>query len=252
MFEYTWKEIINCKEEIETITEELKTLPEGHLIRKGAYYYHCINNAEKGITREPLLIRQLARKAYLRKRQKCLEESYAVGKRFLACNRGSTPEEMIESLSETYRRLPMDYFFIPAENDWQNQPYETNPYLPEQRSIISNSGISVRSKSELIIANALDSCHVPYRYEAALLLGRNVKYPDFTIMRPFDGKLVYWEHFGLTDRADYMKSMTTKIHDYMENDIVLWRDLVCTFEDDIKDSKRIYQLIEWFILRNYR
>ena len=250
MFEYTRKEILDCQTEIKTITSELKTLPEGYLVRKGGFYYHGIKRETKGIAKDQQLIRQLARKAYLLERLKRLENGLAAGEVFLANCGSFTPEEIIGSLSKTYQRLPSDSFFITAQNDWPHQSYEMNPYHPEQRSIITDSGIAVRSKSEMIIANALDLYRIPYRYEAALDLGLVKRYPDFTIMRPVDEKLIYWEHFGLTDKSDYMQSMTAKIQLYLDHNIVPWSDLVCTFEDDIKDSKRIHHLISWFILRN--
>jgi len=156
------------------------------------------------------------------------------------------------SISDQQARLPGDYFFKPARDSWQFQPYETNPYHPEQRSILTNSGIAVRSKSEMIIANALSFHHVPFRYEALLVLGNELRYPDFTIKLPSVEKPVFWEHFGLADRSDYLKSMAAKVHLYMEYDILPWRDLICTYEEDIRDSKRLRRLIEWFFGNNIR
>ena len=44
----------------------------------------------------------------------------------------------------------------------------------------SNSGVRVRSKSELIIANMLEKYGIPYRYEYPLLLnGNDLVRPDF-------------------------------------------------------------------------
>jgi predicted GIY-YIG superfamily endonuclease len=250
MFEDIKKNINDCKAEIIKIKRELKSLPEGYLSRKDGYYYHGINGNAKGITKDLLLIGQLARKAYLKRRLKYLEVNLVAYEGFSSKCNCLSPEEIIKSLSRTYQQLPVCYFFKHGNIDWQNQPYEINPYYPEQRSIITNNGIAVRSKSELIIANALELNSIPYRYEAALELGMDVKYPDFTIKRPTDGKLIYWEHFGLMDQADYMKNMASKIHFYAKNNIAPLRDLICTYEEDIRNSKRISQLIKWFFIQN--
>jgi hypothetical protein len=250
MLEDINKDLCDCKAEIKTIKRELRSLPEGYLSRKDGYYYHGIGGKARGITKDSLLISQLARKAYLQRRLKYLEVNLIAYEDFSLKCYSLAPEEIIKSLSRTYQQLPVCKFFKPVNNEWQNQPYKTNPYHPEQRSIITNSGVAVRSKSELIIANALELNSIPYRYEAALEFGVDIKYPDFTIKRPTDGKLFYWEHFGLMDQSDYLNNMAGKLYFYAKNSIAPGRDLICTYEEDVRNSKRISQLIKWFFSEN--
>jgi len=65
----------------------------------------------------------------------------------------------------------------------------------------------VRSKSEVILANALDKHDLSYNYEQELLPPggdeRDMRLPDFTIMHK--GVAYYWEHCGMTGDADYMR-----------------------------------------------
>lgn len=61
----------------------------------------------------------------------------------------------------------------------------------------------VRSKSEVIVADALHDLGLKYRYEARLQFpGEVPRHPDFTIDRAGDTS-VYWEHLGRLDLAGY-------------------------------------------------
>jgi len=240
-------ELQNYKDEIKKVKRELAALPAGYLNKKAGVYYHETKNKSKGITKDRQLIRRLARKAYLQKWLKCLESRRQAGELFVKRGDQSTPAEIIQSLSKTYQQLPVAYFFEPKEDDWQNQPYEKNPYPFKDPPIITNSGIRVRSKSELILANMLDECKIPYRYEAALHLGKKVKYPDFTIKRPSDGKIIYLEHFGALDDTEYVIDMNEKLSLYASYNILPMRDLLCTFEEDVVDSKRLLNIIAIYL-----
>jgi len=58
-------------------------------------------------------------------------------------------------------------------------------------------GEMVRSKSEVIIANALTAKCVDYAYERPLTIEGVTKYPDFTIEDMESGRILYWEHCGM-------------------------------------------------------
>lgn len=74
------------------------------------------------------------------------------------------------------------------------------------------TGSFVRSKSEVIIANALYTNKIPFSYEKPLLLPNTDRpiYPDFTISSPRQGKTIYWEHLGLADNEKYMEKWHLK------------------------------------------
>jgi hypothetical protein len=83
----------------------------------------------------------------------------------------------------------------------------------------TSKGRAVRSKSELLIAEALLSAGVAFEYEQALTLGGSTRYPDFTIEDDISGRTIYWEHLGLLERADYRVSWEKKLAWYRANGV---------------------------------
>lgn len=75
----------------------------------------------------------------------------------------------------------------------------------------TSKGLAVRSKSELLIAEALLSANCPFEYEKPLTLGGTTRYPDFTIEDEISGTTIYWEHLGMLERADYRASWEKKL-----------------------------------------
>lgn len=149
--------------------------------------------------------------------------------------------------SEQFRKL------LEVEEDqyktW-SQDYERNTKYPEGLIHKCVSGNFVRSKSEVLIDMALFQHNISYRYECALDLGGITLWPDFTIMHPITGKVVYWEHFGMADNADYIDNCTKKIKLYLENGIVPTRDLIMTFEtrDKPLNMEMVEKMIEMHLL----
>lgn len=78
------------------------------------------------------------------------------------------------------------------------------------------SGIMVRSKSEVIIANLLAENGVNFEYELPLRAEGQTYAPDFTIVAA-DGKVFYWEHLGMLDLDDYRASWAIKQAWYQRN-----------------------------------
>jgi hypothetical protein len=83
----------------------------------------------------------------------------------------------------------------------------------------TSKGEAVRSKSELLIAEALLSAGVEFGYELALTLGGSTRYPDFTIEDDITGRTIYWEHLGMLERADYRASWEKKLAWYRANGV---------------------------------
>jgi hypothetical protein len=101
--------------------------------------------------------------------------------------------------SETARRLT-DLFTVPRPVSI-DMAQSGQPQRFDRRVMhVTDSGVVVKSKNEVIVAEILDRV-APGRwaYEVPLrgLDGRTV-YPDFTIQRS-DGSLVLWEHLGLPE-----------------------------------------------------
>lgn len=84
----------------------------------------------------------------------------------------------------------------------------------------TSKGLAVRSKSELILAEAFASAGLAFEYEKPLTLGGSTRYPDFTIEDEISGRTFYWEHLGMLARDDYRQSWEKKLRWYRSNGIL--------------------------------
>lgn len=135
-------------------------------------------------------------------------------------------------------------------NTWMHSTYEHNTKHPEQLTHQTGFGYAVRSKSELLIDYALHANNIPFRYESPLELGNTTFYPDFTIMQPKTGEIIYWEHFGMMDDPAYCKNVFSKLNLYVTNGIVPNINLITTYEtkDFPLDTKQINDMINLYLL----
>lgn len=85
----------------------------------------------------------------------------------------------------------------------------------------TRSGISVRSKSEVIIADLLYSKGIPFEYERELRMADGTRRaPDFTVEDDTSGTTYYWEHLGMLQRPSYRRSWEKKLAWYEAHDIL--------------------------------
>lgn len=125
-------------------------------------------------------------------------------------------------------------------------------------TLMSVDGVKMRSKSEMMIANALSASGVPYRYEFPYKMNwpgdsgrvRQVKvYPDFTCLNLHTRREFVWEHFGKMDDADYVWETIEKLDVYERNGLVLGENFVFTMETGSHplDSRRIQAVIDRYL-----
>ena len=133
---------------------------------------------------------------------------------------------------------------------WLDVEYQRKDIPDESRVHYTDRHERVRSKSEVLIANALARAHIPYRYECQLQLRGYALFPDFTILRMRDRKEVYWEHLGLIDESDYRHNAIRKIHTYEENGIYPGDTLILSVESSSipLNTMVIQRLIKHYIL----
>ena len=84
----------------------------------------------------------------------------------------------------------------------------------------TGTGLAVRSKSELIIYEALRNAGYRPEYEKPLTLSGSTRYPDFTIEDEISGLTVYWEHLGMLDQTKYQQRWVAKLSWYRANGIL--------------------------------
>jgi hypothetical protein len=114
-------------------------------------------------------------------------------------------------------------------------------------------GESVRSKSEVIIANMLHEKGIDYEYELPLSgTDGTVRYPDFTVEDTETGRTYYWEHLGLLSQPAYRMRWEAKLSWYRaqgiqeyENSPDAQRVLIATMDDPQGgiDSRKIEQWV---------
>lgn len=97
-------------------------------------------------------------------------------------------------------------------------------FLEERLIHRTGNGLAVRSKSELLIAEALENKNVPFRYEQPLTRGGKTYFPDFTISDEITGRTVYWEHLGMLDDENYVRSWNRKSSWYRSNGILPYEE----------------------------
>jgi hypothetical protein len=134
--------------------------------------------------------------------------------------------------------------------NWKSEQYVTKPF-EDSEEFYSASGIRVRSKAEVMIADMLDYYGIPYKYEHPLMLNGfgNVN-PDFICLNVAKRKEMIWEHFGMMDSISYANRNVKKIHYYVLNGYYSGENMIMTFEtSQIPLKSNIIRMnIEQFLL----
>lgn len=114
---------------------------------------------------------------------------------------------------------------------WQHLPYTSKPFEINAPEYITSKGERVRSKSEIIIADALSRAGIPYRYEyPTSVKGWGTLYPDFTCLDTRTREEIIWEHFGLMHDREYAEQTVQKIARYAASGYTLGKNFIATFE----------------------
>lgn len=223
-------------EQINSLQAQLESLPEGKIIctpnGNGYKWYRSDGHKSVYIPKlERKLAEQLAIKKYLTQIQEdCIQEKGAIDF-YLRHHSSSKAEDMLINKAG-YQELLSPYFKPQSQTieDWLKSPFEQNPKYPENKIHKTSSGNVVRSKSEALIDMVLYTNKIPFRYECALQLDGFTIYPDFTVMHPKTGKLIYWEHFGKMDDTKYNRNIGDRIQTYVNNGIIPSINLITTYE----------------------
>ncbi len=225
---------------INSYENELSNLPSGKISRKiingKQYLYHFYKLPDgtfkqKAIGKDAELLRLLERKYYIITCVKNLRENIV------------SLDKFIESYSPNLDKCEKIRL-------WISEPFDQNDFKIDEKIQTTQSGLKVRSKSEALIAGLLEINNIPFKYEAKLIIDNKQFFPDFTIMRPKDGEIMYWEHFGMTGKQSYAQSMTYKLQCYLNNGIIPWEKLITTFDSSNGsiDASLISNLIKVFLL----
>ena len=175
---------------INAIRTRITDAPDGFLRiskRLNKYQYFRIRN--KGDTIGTYLPRKdhdtavrLAQKDYDTRLLAELEKQLKAIEHFLSSYNPDAAAQVYAKLSEP-RKVLVDKGFLTDEEfvaQWQAVPYQRLGFRKDDPEYYTQRGERVRSKSEILIADALYRHNIPYRYEYPLYVdGVLVAAPDF-------------------------------------------------------------------------
>lgn len=176
----------------------------------------------------------LAQKAYLQEQLRCDLLQFKALERFLRdYEKGSVNEAKFKHSEHFFDLLRKTKRISPDVEECQHKldaMFRSSTKRPEGRRFPTRSGIKVRSKSEVEIANLLYSLNIPFTYEPVIEEDGFEITPDFIFMPPSTCKLCMWEHFGMMDNPDYAKTSLRKLEALFENGWLLGQNLIVTTE----------------------
>ncbi len=221
---YLEKEKRDLERIISDTNKRLANAPKGNVKilkhRKGFQFYVQRESFKKNGEYLPVSQRDkgiaLIRKNYDQKILAASEKQVSVINRFLEHYKPDALKNIYASMSEIRKSFltPVAIPDLDYVGNWQEKEYNNKSFwegVPEQ---YTSKGERVRSKSEVMIADALYQAGIPYRYECPLQLEGQTVYPDFTILRAGDRQEIYWEHLGMMDDPEYCVN-ALKRSDYM-------------------------------------
>ena len=225
---------------IRNAERELKGAPEGSVLvksyKKGAQFYYRENPNDRNGKYMPVSDQKravlLMQKAYDRKALAAAQRQKSALDSFLKKYDPQALSNVFdrESLIRQGHLRPFELPDAQYAKAWRLAAYEGKPFRDDMPVHYTEKQERVRSKSEVLIANALIRAGIPYRYECPLNLSEQVIHPDFTILRMRDRREVYWEHLGMMDDAEYRNQAFLRIRAYEESGIFPGDGLILTVE----------------------
>lgn len=234
-------------------TAELAASPEGRLYQvregKNTTYKRVLTNPDGkrirlSMTKNPQLVMALARKEYLKAEIDILSKDIKLIQDILTKYRAPAPSTVLASLPRRFQSLPEEWFFSGSPEQrledelarWAAEPYHQSDFKPEKKNKRTSRGLLVRSMGEVACAEQFYYHDVAFRYEQVLVIEGFEFAPDFTIKRPRDGKIIYWEHCGKPYDEGYMRHHKWKLEMYEKAGIVPWDNLIVTYSDENNNS----------------
>ena len=240
--------------------------PDGHLrIKKRGntyWYYYKISDKKDSPKSDIYLpksemkkIKELAQRCYNQKALIYLREELHALNQLIKTYQTRNVDSIYTSFCEARKEL-VTPVFLPSQEfaqEWSSQPFTPKPFHPDDKSEhYTAKGERVRSKSEIMIADALYRYGITYKYECPLYLSKSslqyTFHPDFTILNMRTGKIYYLEHLGKMDDAGYTEDACNRIREYEKNNILIGDQLLLTMETLSRpfDIRTVENMIEVF------
>lgn len=230
--------------EARTIVQKcLKTVPEGKLrvaTAKDTFHYYFVNEVNsngKYIPKENIdIAKGIAQKDYYEASLKAINNEIeflsTTYKKYSAIDSNLVYDQLKNGRKPLV--TPMHLTDKEYAKFWSNVEYRKKGFAVNAPEFFTSKGLRVRSKSEVIIAEALYSMGIPFRYEFPISI-RNLGYvhPDFFCLNLRTREEFIWEHFGMMDNLEYAAKNTEKIDMYAKSGYILGRKFIATFETSL-------------------
>lgn len=233
----------SIQEHIDLVNKRLEKAPTGSIrvssSNNSIQYYHktAVSDTHgKYLSKnDHLLAERLAQKDYDTKLLKVLNEQQKTIERFLNDFDPEAAEQVYNDLSEQRKALVTPEHLSDEEfiRQWLSQPYTRLGFDEGDQEFYTANGERVRSKSEILIADALLRNNVPYLCEYPVYNhGVIFAAPDFKCLNVRLRKVYYWEHLGKLGDPGYANRNVKKLDKYALADDFDETELILTFETD--------------------
>ncbi len=201
---------------------------------------HFGRTHEKNITGNQLLIKELFQKRVYQEIQHKAEKNLAALELLKEKYESNHILDILPTLSKGYRDAALLYDAGSGERR-KSECIQQN-FNPQYHIHETTCGLLVRSKSEVIIANALTGYGIPFMYEKPFPYpdARGFYFePDFTFELP-DNETVIWEHLGLLNDLEYCNRNAYKLNTYQQHGFLIGRNLLITQDDQKGNCSSAY------------
>ena len=123
--------------------------------------------------------------------------------------------------ADLYR--PCKEYFLgkpPINADFDRLPERQNPSHPEELNVNTELGV-FRTREEYLTARAMNILGLTFKYETPLAVGTRYRYPDFAVLHPKTGEIVYIEYAGKQHDPEYRKGLLRRIDEYANAGVYL-------------------------------
>ena len=227
-----------------------------HAVPDGRYRNGRVRYAKTVLSEDCDLLKRLALKEYLRVAINNLNHNIRCLERSKEALFSLAFEDVRSKMRKPYRLLPDELFSraFPDKNtllhqhQWAAQPYNQSTYRPEEKTHFTSRGLAMRSRAELLIAEALYRYDIPFRYEQVFIAGKYEMAPDFTFLGA-DGKEFYWEYCGMMSDPAYRNHHLWRRDVYENFGVTEWDNMIITYDaKDSIDMREIEAIIKTKIL----
>lgn len=259
-FQRIRKELVERRD---LLSDELSQLPKGELYcykSRGTDCYaeripvrgNTKKETRKGIKKDRDKLYQLVRKQYVSKAIGLLDKDLKAIDTLLRWYKPTDEGSVMQEFMDKHPELTEGIYYSQTERmgrqDQENK--DSGEFYKEGLKSTAADGSKRRSLGELVIGSRLDYYRIPYRFEAEIDHPDIPYVPDFTIIRPRDGKVIYWEHLGSVNDQEYLNHNKRKFDVYETYGIVPWDNLIISYSqsDYGINEKLIDGLIQGWLL----